>query len=644
MLYRSRCFLWLLLLFLVIGLSGGGAVVLGQTVLGQTVLGQTDEAAGRAAAECLPSETLIYLEVPAPHQLTQKLLHHPTVAAALELDAVKPNLRGPQLLAFRAGLALVEGTLGKEWPELVTELGGNGLVLGVLPGENRVVALLNARDEERLKKAAESLLNLSALDARNKGIATPYRIESRGDAKIAIFDGFAMARSGSVLVLATRTDDTEAVLTQMASMERANSLAKRPAFQVALKNLKNDQHELPDVLMWVNLEEIRQAGIAPALSQSVSDNPAAELLFGGLLASLQSNDWATATLQLSNESLRLEMATEYQPEVAIGHREYWFGEAGQGEAPRWIPTDSQAGPTVLRFSTYRDLGQWWLSKESLFTDSVIADLVQADSQLSTVFGGLDFGGEILGAFEPGVEILVSGHPGSNLDEGVEQAAGVLHIPGFAIVGQLRDPRQMTRRFKVAFQSVMGFVNLGLSQAGLPQYDVDTRTTEQGCECLSRIWVEDDADLESPVYSFSPSLIVQDGRFILGSDSAWVQRLANSPIQAATVPTAQSTPTEPSGAVSEETLERHLNTELWIDWRVLVDLLRLNREALIAQNMVENGNNRSTAGREVEQLLQALELVSHLEFKIETDPEQLRLLGEIKWGSPPSSSQPKVNTP
>jgi len=598
-------------------------------------------------AEFFPADTLLYAEVPAPEALVQNVLQHPAVANALELNAVKPNLRSPEFLAFKTGVTLVEASLGGTWPELVADLGGAGIAAAALPGENRFVVVLQARDEARLKKAAESLLNLAALQARNEGRDQPWRIESRGAAKIAIFDGFAMVRSGARLVLATRIEDAEAAVKRLERPEAATSLATHPAFQVAGPNIPSDRGDAA-AFLWVNLEQIRAAGLAPALNQAVSDNPFAELLFGGWLVALGSNPSASLALHLDDAHLRLEAVTDYRPEMAAGPRNYWFGAEGSGQVPRWIAPDSIDGTTAMRLSAYRDLGQWWLNKESLFTDSVIADLVQADSQLSTVFGGLDFGGEVLGAFEPGVQILVSGRPGSNLDPTAEPPAGSLQIPGFAIIGQLREPRQTTRRFKVAFQSLMGFVNLGLAQAGLPQYDVDTRTTEQGCECVSRIWVEEEADLQSPVYSFSPSLLINNGRLVLGSDAAWVKILADTPLTTGkggdlNTGTADKT-TVPSVEVGGAAPATTLNTHLDLDWRIVVQLLKWNRETLVAQNMIENGNSRLDAGRDIDNLLQALELVSRFDFRLETTDNQMRMVGRIDWATTAPSDITSENQP
>ncbi|MBL8892012.1 MAG: hypothetical protein JNL67_18700 [Planctomycetaceae bacterium] len=607
------------------------AWILANFVSPAIALGLEQHADDRSLAAYLPSDTVLYLEISQPEAVVQKLVQHPTVAQALELDAVKPNLRGPQYLAFRAGLSLIEASLGAEWPKLVADLGGEGIAIAALPGENRFVALLQARDEAKLKKAAEALLNLSAMDAKNNGRQTPWRIEEREAGKIAVFDEFAMARRGKILAVATRTEDAEYILKSSSNHHAAKNLAESPDFRSFYQELREDQGA-PDSWLWINLASLRATGTAPALTRSVSDNAAAELIFGGLLASLGANDWALVKLFIHETSIRLEGVTRFDSEFAVGRREYWFGANGQGTVPTWIPLGLQSDGMAMQLATYRDLGQWWLSKESLYTDSVVAELVQADSQLSTVFGGLDFGGEVLGAFQPGVQILVSGQPSTIVDESNPSSNRGLHIPGFAIVGQLREPRQMTRRFKVAFQSVLGFVNLGLAQNGLPQYDVDTRTIENGCECISRIWIEDDADLESPVYSFSPSLVIKDGRFVLGSDAAWVKKLADLPKPTTTGSDTNSDavadPSNDKGGASTAPTDSHLNTHLNLDWQVIVNLLRLNRDALVAQNMIENGNSRETAGREVDHLLQALELVDGVDVTIDTTPHHLRTRLEL----------------
>ena len=80
---------------------------------------------------------------------------------------------------------------------------------------------------------------------------------------------------------------------------------------------------------------------------------------------------------------------------------------------------------------YRDLGRWWLAKEELFSEKVIANLSLAESQLSTFFGNADFGEEILGALQPGLRLVVKPQeykPGIAPD---------IKLPAFALVGRLQ---------------------------------------------------------------------------------------------------------------------------------------------------------------------------------------------------------------
>ena len=73
--------------------------------------------------------------------------------------------------------------------------------------------------------------------------------------------------------------------------------------------------------------------------------------------------------------------------------------------------------------------------------------------------------------------------------------------------------------------------------------------------------------------------------------------------------------------------------------MIVELLRMNRDTLVAQNMIENGNNREVAGREVDHLLEDLELVSRVDIKIETESDQLRLIARLDLAQPATEPRP-----
>ena len=141
---------------------------------------------------------------------------------------------------------------------------------------------------------------------------------------------------------------------------------------------------------------------------------------------------------------------------------------------------------IANLISYRDVGAWWLSKEDLYEENVIAQLSQADSQISTLFAGLDFGQEVLGAIKPGVQIVVTEQ---KLPDGY---APDVQLPAFAMVAKLKDP-EVQRRFKVAFQSVIGFANINLGQQGQPQLEMETVREGKTVITSSQYLLEDDAD-------------------------------------------------------------------------------------------------------------------------------------------------------
>ncbi len=82
-------------------------------------------------------------------------------------------------------------------------------------------------------------------------------------------------------------------------------------------------------------------------------------------------------------------------------REFFLGPGATGRAlpcRRSMACSSDSRATG-------DLSQMWLRAGDLFDESMNEKLAQADSQLTTLFSGKDFGEDILGAFAPQVQFV-----------------------------------------------------------------------------------------------------------------------------------------------------------------------------------------------------------------------------------------------
>lgn len=564
-------------------------------------------AASDSVASLFSADSLAFVEIARPDQLTDEIAGHPVMQRALELDGIKQALRSPQYLAFRMGLGFVEGQLGATWPELVQKLAGGGIAAAVGNDGRTVVLVIRSSDEPLLRRALGTLLNFAVTQAKNAGGESPFRVEEDGDAKLAVFDGMTLARRGADVVVSNERSAVMRVIDRLRGQSGDDpGLAARPELLDAAGNADA-------IRAWVDLDRVRRLGLSRELFRGMADNPGTELVLGGVLEALQDSPWLTATLTLEERDLQLSLEAALDAGKVASSRQYFFGPDGQASAPALV----DASQMLASVSAWRDLSGWWLSKEDLFDENTVAQLVQADAQISTLFQGLDFGGEVLGALEPGLQIVV------DRQEFAADAQPDLQLPAFALVGQLRKPAEMGRRFKSAFQSTMGFVNLGLTEQGQPQFDVNTQTTATGCICSSQVFPEADAPKNLVVYNFSPTLVVAGDRLILSSTLGLAERLQEAG------PGDAGNERPDSGGAGE----RVANTVIGIDLQAVTSLLDANREALIANNMMEKGHDHAAAESEIGVLLDVARLFRDLEIRLENGNGRLALVTRIGFQEP-----------
>jgi hypothetical protein len=243
----------------------------------------------------------------------------------------------------------------------------------------------------------------------------------------------------------------------------------------------------------------------------------------------------------------------------------------------------------------------------LFEEAVIAGLAQADSQLSTIFSGMDFGEDVLGALQPGVQIVVSENTF------VDPYVPDVKLPSFALVGKLKDPDKIRRKLKIAFQSVIGFANINLGMQGQPQLDLETERISDGSIFAAQYFYEDDVEEGLLLFNFSPTIAFQGPYLIVSSTRDLAVELARVASQR-----------DPSQSEESQT-----NTRLEIEGNGLSRILNLNAESLLASNMLEKGNTRKQAEVEISYLLAAVKLLKDAQLDFRVEPERMRLKLQVR---------------
>lgn len=555
----------------------------------------------RTAADLLPPTTVAFAEIRQPITLLNTVYDHRITERIQSLDQVRAAMEKKQFLDYKAGVAVVESQMGMPWRKIVEQTTGGGLAIGLDAKTQGVVFLARAKDEAAQNKLVETLVNLTSLDAKTKGNPNPVKSAEYRGIKVYEVDKSKMAVTGGWLIV-TNKDDTGKMVVDRLLDKPGESLAKDAQFIKA----RTAAGSSPTAWGYVNTKFLRDVGAAKKAFEGKADNPLAELILGGILSTLKQTPYVTVAVDVTDQHIQLSAASPHDRSWAGETREYYFGPAGKGAAPPQL----LGKESIVSLSTYRDISAMWLRAGDLFNEQMNDELAKADSNLSTLFSGKDFGEDILGALKPEVQLVVARQ---TFAEG--QPAPAIKLPSFGLVADLRDPAKMQPELRRTFQSLIGFLNIVGAMNGQPQLELDMEKTDKAQFIMSNYLP--DTNAKDPLglkinYNFSPSIAFAGNRFVVASTKSLAQALANA------TATAQS--------AAEAT--RVVNTDAVIHFDALREILSDNRGQLVAQNMLSDGHTKEEAEKEIGVLLELVGWFDQLAISLDTTENEIRLNAEV----------------
>ena len=534
----------------------------------------------------------------------------------------------------------MEQRSGVSWREALEVGTGGGLVVAVDAATRGVVVLARSTDAKATESVRDALVSLARDDARSKGRPDPIgRLEYRG--LVAHQAGESVvATVGPWLVVSNKQELSRSIADTL--LDGGPTLAGEDAFVAARKvgdgsdagaqKVGQETAGPATATAFLRLAPLRlmAAGSAAFDRTAKSDNPAAELLFGGLAGVARNSPYLVASLRMREQGVNLTVTSPHDAEWVPQSRAFFFAPAGQaGGADMPLRPEGM----LLSLTTYRDLAAWWQAGPDTYTEGVAAKMAQADSGLSTFLGGKTFGTDVLGAFAPQIQLVVAGQDYA--------AAGVpvpaIQLPAGAIVFRLREKEAaragVKKHFRVAFQSLVAFANLDGASKGRPLLEM--RTERRGkAEILYATYepstpeagggVEDAPDVASDAeapgadrpaekdifYNFAPALVVAGDRLMVSSTKQLAEELVDLAAKAGSEKVAQ-------------------NTLLEVSARPIARLLRNNREQLVAQNMLEKGHGRGAAEKEVDVFVALVDAIGNARVSLTPTDKTISLAIEIE---------------
>jgi hypothetical protein len=548
-------------------------------------------------AKWLPKSTIAYLEL----SPAESFLDHPIRKQIRKSTTFRTIWSHPNLTQARVGLTAVEFALGEKIDSILKKVNHGGMHVAFDAETQGLVLLARTESEEWLEEYLQKLKDLARSDAKSKNQPNPIEEKSYRDIPGAKFQEAIVAPLGPWLMLTNKPDLAKATIDRYLDSS-LDTLAANEAFQKHNHRMlkTNDAASPPaDVnasqvigRLFVDLETLRTAGVAKELLSPDRKDFGAELLLGGLLASLQKSMSASAEIAMTPSGFLLNAQLPIESESLQESHAFFVGPDHNGLAPRVVNVPG----AVASVGAYRDISQLWLKAGDLFDQAVNDQLAQADSTLTTLFSGKDFAEDILGVIEPQLQLVVAKQTDRN-----SELVPSIRLPAFALVGQLKEASKMRRELKRTFQSLIGFLNIVGAMEGQPQLELMSDTkAEQGSEFY---WAEYllDADKEYdnglPIqFNFQPCIAFSGDQVAVASTVEIAEQIFS-----------------PNSDKTESTLTKldSANTTMVLDVTSIASLLFENRETLITNNILEKGYSRQQAEEEVDLLFVVLGMFKEL---------------------------------
>ena len=555
-----------------------------------TVSTRAQEATSRQPitdAKLYPETSIAYFELSAPVDLIATIFDHPLREKIEALPPYQMATESRQYKQFLFGRAMVETQLQMKWREALETFAANRISIAFDASSQAAAVIAHGKDAASMKLFHQKLLEFAKVgenrDTVKEGEYRGVNAYQVNGARFAVYD--------DRMLITNQPELGKKIIDRL--IDGGPSLADNSNFQTALQ--ARDQ----SLAGWgfVDVQAIRDSGVASGLYNDKIDNPVLELLLGGIQSSLQKTPYATISLTANVKDLGIKLAISHQADWIPEQREFYFGPGGEGRGPA-LPALPE---TLFTLSTYRNFSELWLRAGDLFGAEINDGFAKADANLTTLFAGRDFGEDILGSLEPEVGFIATRQDLSGVTP-----RPTIKLPAFAFVFDLKEPETMTRELRRIFQSLVGFLNIVGAMNGQNQLEMDMEKIGDDAELVTATYVPEDDDKDSTdaniVYNFSPSVGFTGRRFVVASSANLARQL--------TLAKAVSPP-----LIGD-------NTHARVQARVLREVLSDNREQLIAQNMLEDGHSREEAEAIIDLLLEVVGYFQDASLRLGTTDDQL----------------------
>ncbi|MFQ5748233.1 MAG: hypothetical protein ACE5H3_02115 [Planctomycetota bacterium] len=527
-------------------------------------------------ASHLPREALLAVEAPDLSATLEDVLGGEAWKRFREGELGQFVFQQPQVQVGLASLGMFGNAAGAEPQEVLQALTGGGAAFALLPAESgpQAVLLFRALDPDLAQDGINAILNFVTGGATRVS-GDSWRIPLP-KAKVV------MGRHKDLFVLSNAAE----ALDRLEPAE-GESLADVRGFQQAREATPD-----ADLRLWI--------GDALLHGDNRFVDPMANfggvIFAGGVKEVLHRAPWACLQVNVGPRNLRAELLAPADAQALDKDYEPFFPDPGEVEVPR-LPSG------LATLVVHRRMGPIWTSRDLYLTERGLADTVEADGTLSLLYQR-DYGPEILHWLEP--EFLLVGARTS-----FPMGRPEVEFPAGALRVRMRKghPEDLGQSFVNAFLGTITFTNFDGNKGSRGTLQIDMEALEDGSKLYTSSWKKPEADQPIPPrYNLSPAMLLgKDGAIWLSSSTPLLKEIARSPQEKKVAP----------------------GDRFELDFGPARKILEADREALVAQQTLEQGGDVDSAQAHVDRILAATRLFDRMEARSHLQNGFYRLSLEIR---------------
>ena len=541
-----------------------------------------------AAAQFLPADVLAAAGMRDGHRHVASFRALLDEVGFYESDAFRAFFRTPEIFAARVGLAAFAAASGTDEWGAVRAAAGRDLAIGLrISDRPHVLGILVASDPEVVE-----LLSIAVQDTVAAETVGTYRVDANTQYDIACAKGRVfIAFTGAVLLVSS----DRAFLTDAldAGLGKSTSFTASPAYRSVGK-------AVPDAAAawgWLDAAGTRAQLARAGKWPSRIAQPLLAFIAGGWWHHLSSATHAIAWAEPSSgRSLDIQVCVDGDA-LPTTHRGFSSPARALGWSARDIPR------YVGELTITRDWAQLFSGREVLLDRAGAGSLAKFLTNVGNFLGSLDLVEDILPRVDGPTRLVVA-------EQEYDHAAPTPALPAFALVAPLSDDAgKLSRQLEKAAQIAFTFINYQAMQQKRPTFMMETGRYREH-RVLSTVF--DEVPPKPTIrFNFQPAVAGIAGHYIVATSKALLEDVADRILtatrgQAGTMPDVLS-----------------------LEGAAVARLLRLNREPLVTNHMLEKDVGRREATKTIDGLLSALDFLGRLRVTASMDATRTRLGASLR---------------